>query len=68
MTRVAMAPMLLAALVALAACEGGYTEAVSPCVGTDAPRLSFRAGSEMGTPSVTRRAEPDCAFTALGAP
>ena len=57
----------LALAVALAACEGGYTEAVSPCVDADV-RFSFRATPETGTPSVSRRAGPDCAFTALGAP
>lgn len=66
MTRPATTLALLAALMTLAACEGGYTEATSPCVGADAPRLSFTA--EAGVPTVTRRAGDPCAFTALGAP
>ena len=59
--------MLLALTGLLAACEGGYTEAVSPCVDADV-RFSFRATPETGTLSVSRRAGSDCAFTALGAP
>ena len=57
MSRAAPIPLLLASLLALAACEGGYTEATSPCVGADAPRLSFHAGPG-----------PGCDFTAVGAP
>ena len=62
----------LALVALLAACEGGYTEATSPCVGADAPRLSFHARTGPapggGPDLATRRGGPGCDFTALGAP
>ena len=68
MSRAATILMLLASVLALAACEGGYTEATSPCVGADAPRLSFHAGAGTEAPAVTRRGGLHCGFTAVGAP
>ena len=68
MSRAATIPMLLVSLAALAACEGGYKEVTSPCVDAETPRLAFRAGPEPGAPAATRRADPGCAFTAVGGP
>lgn len=68
--RLVRAGPALALVGLLAACEGGYTEATSPCVGSGAPRLSVLAapGAGDGLSLATRRGGDPCAFTALGAP
>ena len=68
--RMIRAGAVLALAGVLAACEGGYTEATSPCVGATA--MAFHAGSGTtsgaGVEAVTRRAGDPCAFTAVGDP